>query len=123
MQTQKKNPETIANLIIYWIFNQQKYRYFNDFFLNFKDKNPNLKNWKIISGKYDFRYISTFPFDIPDFSFSININYNDTLTHLMYLIHCEMEKILKLNNVEAFSLGIFRKISDNSFEITEELPF
>jgi hypothetical protein len=123
MQTLSKTlkPETIADLNINWNFNQIKYRYFADFWLNFRDKNPNLKSYKIVPGTYTFKYKFVFPHNLSEFS--IKIGDNDSLLNLMYFIHNEIALILQNEKIHTVLLSRFHKIDDNSFEIEEEIPF
>ncbi len=115
-----KKPETIADLSINWNFNQIKYRYFTDFYLVFKDKNPNLKSYNIIPNIYAFEGHSCFPYnDGSDFLFWVKINQNDTIANLMYFIHNEVAFFLKRDYVKNFTLGKFVKNAANSFEILD----
>ena len=124
MQTLSKilnKPETIADLNINWNFNQTVYRYFTDFQLNFQDKNSNLKSYKIIPGKYTFKYKFVFPHNLSEFS--IKISDNDSLLNLMYFIHNEIALILRKEKINNVSLSKFHKLANNCFEIEEDLPF
>jgi len=94
---QVKKPETIADLQINWTFNQTHYRYFTDFYLDFEDKNPNLKTYKIISNNYIFKYKFVFPHNFNEFSIKININ--DSLLNLMYFVHNEIAMILQKEKI------------------------
>lgn len=118
---QVKKPETIADLQINWDFNQTIYRYFTDFYLDFQDKNPNLKPYKIIPRIYTFKYKFVFPHTFSEFS--IKINNNDTLLNLMYFVHNEIAMILQKEKIENVSLDKFYNINNNIFEIGEDLPF
>lgn len=122
LQKIPKKPETIADLQINWTFNQTHYRYFTDFYLNFEDKNPNFKNYKIVPGIYKFEYKAWSPYSIEDFWFNLKTFDVDKVTNLMYFLHNVIRLYLKDDN-EILVLERFIKIDNNTFQIEEQLPF
>lgn len=117
---QNLKPETIADLDINWTFNRTHYRYFTDFYLDFEDKNPNFKNYKIVPKIYRFEYKLYYP-RIEDFWFNLETFDTDKVTNLMYFLHNVMR--LRLKEYNSFDLCRFVKIDDNTFKILDYLPF